>query len=119
MNWKDIKKIPFEFHTAAEIGVSAQTLSAFAKRGIVEIKNGSPKMYKRNNKNVETLYELCEKFLSPHSYFTLWKKGKEIGMLCSMASTNYILDCYENPYDLTDVYCVEFKKGQKFLLETN
>ena len=49
MDWEKYNKIPEEFATAREIGLAAATLMAMARRGFVEVKEGSPKKYKKSN----------------------------------------------------------------------
>lgn len=110
MDWEKYNLIPEEFATAREIGLAAATLGAMARRGFVEVKDTSPKQYRKLNNSAIKIFQLCEENAADYdTYFTLWKKGREIGMLCSMSSSNDVLDCWGNKYDLTDVYKIKFR----------
>jgi hypothetical protein len=111
MDWKKYEQIPEEFATAREIGLAAATLGAMARRGFVEILDTSPKQYRKVNSPSVKIYQLYE--IHKTDYFILFKKGKKVGMLCSMSGNN-ILDCWGNIYDLTDVYRIEFSPQAKF-----
>lgn len=105
----NLDKIPEEFKTAREIGLAAATLGALARRGLVEVLDTTPKQYRRVSGSAARVYQLCEENKSDYdTYFSLYKKDKKIGMLCSIVN-NTIVDCWGNPYDLTDVCRVEFR----------
>lgn len=109
MDWEKYNKIPEEFATAREIGLAAATLMAMARRGFVEVKEGSPKKYKKSNNPSIKIYMLCEQNKDDYdTYFTLRKSTEKLGMLCSI-SNNTVVDCWGNPYDLTNVNRVEFR----------
>ena len=104
----DYDKIPREFATAREIGIAAATLGALARRGIVEVLDGSPKKFRRANNSFAEIYQLCETNKDDYdTYFTLRKSTEKLGMLCSI-SNGKIVDCWGNPYDLSNVNIVEF-----------
>ena len=107
MDWEKYNKVPEEFATAKEIGLAAATLGAMVRRGFVETLDTSPKQYRRVNNPSIQIYKLYEEKNKPN-YFTLFKKNKQIGMLCSM-SGNDIIDCWGKPYDLSDVCRIEIK----------
>ena len=116
MDWEKYNKVPKEFATAREIGLAAATLGAMARRGFVEVLDGSPKKYKRINNPAIHIYRLCEENKDDYEdYFTLHKEGAPYGMLCSM-SDGTVLDCWGKPYDLTNVIRIEFRT-KKFNLK--
>ena len=47
MDWEKYEKVPAEFATAREIGLAAATLGAMARRGLVEVKDTTPKQYRK------------------------------------------------------------------------
>ena len=49
MDWEKYNKVPETFATAREIGLAAATLGAMARRGLVEVKDTSPKQYRKIN----------------------------------------------------------------------
>ncbi len=109
MDWEKYEKVPENFATAREIGLAAATLGAMARRGLIEVKNTSPKQYRKINNSSAKIYSLCEQNKTDFdTYFTLRKRNKPIGMLCSI-SNNTIVDCWGKPYDLTDVNKIEFR----------
>ena len=109
MDWEKYNKVTETFATAREIGLAAATLGAMARRGFVEVKNTSPKQYRKINSPAVKIYQLCEENAADYdTYFTLRKSNQPLGMLCSI-SNNTIVDCWGNPYDLTDVCKVEFR----------
>jgi hypothetical protein len=109
MDFEKYNMIPEEYKTAREIGLAAATLGALARRGLVEIQDGSPKKYRKVNNSTAQIYALCEENKNDYdTYFTLRKSTEKLGMLCSI-SNNTIVDCWGKPYDLTNVNKVEFR----------
>ena len=109
MDWEKYNKVPEEFATAREIGLAAATLGAMARRGFVEVKDTSPKQYRRIETPAIKVYMLCEQNKKDYeTYFTLRKSDRPLGMLCSI-SNNTVVDCWGKPYDLTNVCRVEFR----------
>ena len=109
MDWEKYNQVPEDFATAREIGLAAATLGAMARRGLVEVKNTTPKQYRRIATPAIKIYKLCEENKDDYdTYFTLRKPYRPIGMLCFM-SNNTIVDCWGNPYDLTNVCKIEFR----------
>lgn len=109
MDWKKYNQVPTEFTTAREIGLAAATLAAMARRGFVEIKNTTPKQYRRITTPAIKIHQLCEENKEDYdTYFTLRKSNQPLGMLCSISNA-VILNCWGNPYDLTDVCKIEFR----------
>ena len=105
----NLDKIPKEFATAREIGLAAATLGALARRGLVEVLDTTPKQYRRIDGPAARIYQLCEENKKDYdTYFSLYKKNKEIGMLCSIVN-NTIIDCWGKSYDLTDVCQIKFR----------
>lgn len=95
---------PDIWYTAAELGVAPATMTAMVNRKFVEKTNTSPKKYKKINNYATQIIELAKNV----DFFTLYKKNHSIGMLCSLKN-DVILDCWGNPYDLTDVISVSIK----------
>lgn len=114
MDWEKYSQVPTEFATAREIGLAAATLGAMARRGFVEVLDTSPKQYRKIDNPAIKIYQLYDQYQT--DYFTVFKKDKKIGMLCSMSSSNTVLDCWGNPYDLTDTCRVEFNNKISFNL---
>ena len=109
MDWKQYDKVPEEFATAKQIGLAAATLGAMARRGFVEILDTSPKQYKKSNNPAIKIYQLCEENKDDYdTHFTLRKSTEALGMYCSIAN-NTIVDCWGQPYDLTNVNKIEFR----------
>ena len=107
--------VPTEFATAKEIGLAPATLGAMVRRGMVEATNTSPKRYRRIDNVAIKVYQLCEENKHKYdTYFTVFKKDKELGMLCSISNNN-IVDCWGNVYDLTNACAVQFGK-EKILI---
>lgn len=110
MDWEKYNLVPKEFKTAREIGLAAATLGALARRGFVEVKEGSPKQYRKIASPAIKIYQLCDIYSDQYdTYFTLYKKDAPIGMFCSIVN-NTIVDCWGKPYDLTDVIAASFRK---------
>lgn len=118
MDWsKYYDLIPEEFKTAREIGLAAATLGAMARRGLIEVKDGSPKRYRKIDSTAIKIYQLCDMYKDKYdTYFTLYKEGAPYGMLCSITNGT-IVDCWGNPYDLTDVIEISFRKKKINLKE--
>jgi hypothetical protein len=113
MDWEKYNLIPEEFKTAREIGLAAATLGAMARRGMVEVKNTTPKQYRKLNSNIMKIYYLCEVYADQYdTYFGVYKENEKVGMLCSL-SNGTVLDCEGNPYDLNNVVALRF--GQKMI----
>lgn len=109
MDWSKYEQVPAEFATASEIGLAAATLGAMARRGLVEVEDGKPKRYRKSNGPAAKIYQLCDENKKDYdTYFTLRKSTERLGMLCSI-SNNVIVDCWGNPYDLTNVNKIEFR----------
>ncbi len=102
--------VPEEFATAKEIGLAAATLGAMARRGLVEVLDTTPKQYRKvKESHTAKIYQFCEINKDDYdTYFTLRKKDRPLGMLCSI-SNNVIVDCWGKPYPLDNVCKVEFR----------
>ena len=110
MDFSKYNQIPTEPATASQIGLAAATLSAMARRGLVEVIPGKPNKYRRINNPAVKIYQLCDIYSDQYdTYFTLYKKDAPIGMLCSIVN-NTIVDCWGKSYDLTDVIEISFRK---------
>lgn len=97
-----------EYKTASQIGLPAATLGALARRGMIEVLDTTPKQYRKTLGNIAKIYMLIEQNKDDYdTYFCLRKSDRKIGMLCSF-SKNTVLDCWGNPYDLTNVNRIDF-----------
>lgn len=109
MDFTKYNKVPTEFATASVIGLSAATLSAMARRGLVEVLPGKPNKYRRVENSVIKVYQLLEENKDDYSeFFTLRKRNATLGMLCWLKSGE-VVDCWGNKYDLSDVVSLELR----------
>ena len=109
MDLNKYNQIPTEFSTAASIGLPAQTLTAYARRGMVEVLKGKPNKYRRIDNSGARVYEFLEKNKHKYNqYFTLHKADEQLGMMCSLVNGE-VVDCWGNKYDLTGVVTIEIK----------
>ena len=93
---------PGVVQSAAKWGVSAATLLAMSKRGLVDVYDGSPKLYSRKPRG--KILDIMD-LVAAHKaeYFTLFQYGRELGMLCRIKDSR-VVDAWDKPYDLEDVY---------------
>lgn len=109
MDIKKYEQIPTEFATAKEIGLSAQTLAAYVRRGMAECLSGSPNKYRRIENNAIKVYNFLDKNKNKFDqYFTIYKSNEKIGMLCSL-SGGEVVDCWGDKYDLKTAIAVGIK----------
>jgi hypothetical protein len=109
MDFTKYNQVPFEPTTAKEIGLAAATLSAMARRGLVEVISGKPNKYRRIENPAIRIYQLLEENKSDFDeFFTLRKKDTTLGMLCYIKGGE-VVDCWGKRYDLTDVIRIEFR----------
>ena len=99
---------------AASWGISAATLGAMAKRGLVEVFEGKPKKYRRAEKG---LYARIVELGRETDYFGLFKRDEELGMLCRIKDGR-ILDAWDKPYDVEGVYKIRIN-SQFIALDEN
>ena len=101
-----------KWYTATELGMAAASMTAMVRRGLVVDRAGKPKQYKKvANVLVKILDILKDK---DFEFFTLYKTDRPLGMLCSIKNEQ-VLDCWEKPYDLTNV-CKLVVKHQEFTI---
>lgn len=106
MDLTKYEQIPIDFATAKQIGLSAQTLAAFVRRGMAEVLPGSPNKYRKIENNSIKVYLFLEKNKNKiDKYFALYNTNENIGMLCSL-SNNEVVDCWGKKYDLQKVYSI-------------
>lgn len=109
MDFSKYNQIPTEPATAARIGLAAATLSAMARRGLVEVITGKPNKYRRIDNPSIRIYQLLEENKNDFDeFFMLKKKDADLGMLCYVKGGE-IVDCWGKRYDLTDVCKIEFR----------
>ena len=112
MDYSKYNQIPTEPATAAQIGLAAATLSAMARRGLVEVIHGKPNKYRRIENPSIKIYQLLEENKSDFDeFFMLRKKNARYGMLCSLKNGT-IMDCWGKEYDLTDVNYLQIGKKE-------
>lgn len=99
-----------EYKTASQIGLPAATLGALARRGLIDVLDTVPKQYRKASGNIARIYSLIEENKDDYdTYFILTKSTERLRMLCSFSkSRNVVLDCWGNPYDLSNVVKIEF-----------
>lgn len=109
MDFSKYNQVPTEPATAKEIGLASATLSAMARRGLVEVIPGKPNKYRRIENPTIKIYQLLEENKNDFDeFFTLRKKDTQLGMLCYIKGGE-IVDCWGKRYDLTDVCKIEFR----------
>lgn len=101
MDFSKYNQIPAEFATASQIGIAAATLSAMARRGMVEVRDTTPKQYRRVVSPIAGLYQIIEQH-KDCEFFTLYRDPTELGMLCYI-SKGEVVDCWGRKYDLSEV----------------
>lgn len=115
MDLSKYELIPTEFATAKKIGLAAQTLNAYVRRGMAEVQKGSPNKYRRIENVSIKIYDFLEKNKNKfNQYFTLYKENEPLGMMCSLVGGE-VADCYGNKYNLVGVTTIEIK-GKKYVL---
>lgn len=119
MDWNKYNLVPTEFKTAREIGLAAATLGAMARRGFVEVLDGSPKKYKRIETPQIRVYQLLDEHANEfEEFFTLYKIGAPYGMLCSLDKSGDVLDCWGEKYDLNNIDYIKIGQN-KYKLKEN
>ena len=109
MDFSKYNQVPTEPATAKEIGLAAATLSAMARRGLVEVIPGKPNKYRRIDNPAIKIYQLLEENKDDYGeFFMLKKKDAKLGMLCYIKGGE-IVDCWGKRYDLTDVNYLELR----------
>ena len=110
MDFSKYNQVPTEPATAAQIGLAAATLSAMARRGLVEVSPGKPNKYRRIDNPSIKIYQLLEEHKDEFDeFFTLRKKDAALGMLCWLKNGE-VVDCWGDKYDLSDVVVLELGK---------
>ena len=109
MDLKKYEQIPTEFATAKEIGLSAQTLAAVVRRGMAEVQSGSPNKYRKIENSSIKVYNFLDKNKNKFDqYFTIYKEGEPLGMLCSLIGGE-VADCWGKKYDLKGACAIGIK----------
>lgn len=109
MDYSKYNQVPTEPATASQIGLAAATLSAMARRGLVEVIPGKPNKYRRIDNPAIRIYQLLEENKNDfEEFFMLRKKDAQLGMLCYIKGGE-IVDCWGKRYDLTDVNYLELR----------
>jgi hypothetical protein len=109
MDFTKYNQVPIEPATAAQIGLAAATLSAMARRGLVEVIPGKPNKYRRIDNPAIRIHQLLEENKNDFDeFFTLRKKDAALGMLCWLKGGE-VVDCWGNKYDLSDVITLELR----------
>ena len=89
-----------KWYTASELGMYAASMTAMVRRGLVEDLNCRPKKYRKKENKLIKILNCLRNF--DYEFFTLYREGQSIGMLCSLDKER-VLDCWEKLYDLTNV----------------
>ena len=111
MDWTKYNQIPTEPATASQIGLAAATLSAMARRGLVEVIPGKPNKYRRIHNPAIKIYQLLEENKDDYGeFFTLQRSyGKYNGKMLCYIKGGEVVDCWGKRYDLADVIRIEFR----------
>jgi hypothetical protein len=110
MDFTKYNQVPTEYATASTIGLAAATLTAMARRGLVEVLSGKPNKYRRIDNPSIKIYQLLEEHKDEFDeFFTLRKKDAALGMLCWLKNGE-VVDCWGDKYDLSDVVVLELGK---------
>ena len=83
-------------------GYAPATLSAMARRGLLECLGGKPQRYVKKRCVFSQIDEILKREGNPE-FFVLFSKGEKLGMMCSIKN-NTVIDCYGKTYDLSKVY---------------
>lgn len=112
MDFSKYNQVPIEPATASQIGLAAATLSAMARRGLVEVIPGKPNKYRRIDNPTIKIYQLLEENKNDfNEFFILKKKDAPYGMFCSLKKGT-IMDCWGKEYDLIDVNYLQIGKKE-------
>lgn len=96
-----------KWYTASELGMAAASMTAMVRRGLVDDWSCRPKKYRKKENKLIKILGYLQNF--EYEFFTLYREGETIGMLCSLDKER-VLDCWENLYDLTSVNRLVVKK---------
>lgn len=111
MDFSKYNQVPTEPATAKEIGLAAATLSAMARRGLIEVIPGKPNKYRRIDNPAIKIHQVLEQNKDIFKeFFVVKKKDAKLGMLCYLKNGD-IMDCWGNRYDVTGV--CEVRIGQR------
>ena len=89
-------------YSAKQLGVYPASLTAMAKRGMVKRLPTSPATYVKLDNTLGLILDAVKNYPDAE-FFILFKRGKELGMLCR-EKNGAVLDAFDKVYDLTDVY---------------
>jgi hypothetical protein len=110
MDFAKYNQVPTEPATAAQIGLAAATLSAMARRGLIEVIPGKPNKYRRIDNPAIKIYQLLEENKDDYGeFFVVYRRNETLGMLCSLSKSGDVLDCWGEKYDLTNAVGVSFR----------
>ena len=101
-----------KWYTAKELGMAAASMSAMVRRGLVIDRAGKPKQYKKTSTVLVKILDILKD--KDFEYFTLFKTDRKLGML-RKKKNEQVLDCWDQPYDLTNV-CKLVVKHQEFTI---
>ena len=98
------------WYTAKDLGVAPATMTALVNRNLaIKDDSCSPKKYLKVNNVLLKIIEIVEQEKSANKYFTLYKTNEELGMFCSIKNDK-VLDCWDNSYDISNVFKLEINK---------
>ena len=111
MDFSKYNQIPTEPATAAQIGLAAATLSAMARRGLIEGIPGKPNKYRRIDNPAAKIYQLLKENKDDYGeFFTLQRSyGDYNGRMLCYVKGGEVVDCWGKRYDLADVIRIEFR----------
>ena len=100
-------------YTASDLGVTAQSLIAMERRGMVIKYDTTPRTFEKKESKLYKILKIVKPLINLE-YFTLYKEGSDIGMLCYYKNDK-IMDCCDNDYNVDDVNRILVRSGDYYL----
>lgn len=100
-------------YTAKDLTISPASMLAMERRGMVKKVAVKPNRYMKQRNTAIDIAKIVE---DKDVYFTVWKVGKTMGMMCRFKN-NSIVDCWDKPYDVSGVNRVLYKGKEVELYE--
>ena len=92
-------------YTAKDLLVAPASLLAMERRGMVKLVAMKPNRYIKKRNAAIDIAKIVE---DKDAYFSVWKVGEKMGMMCRFKN-NTIVDCWDKPYDASDVERILYK----------
>ena len=109
------KMTPGEAKAAAAWGISASSLLAMSRRGLVDVIDGKPKLYRRKDRSM--LLRIMSMLADDIEYFSLYRRNEKLGMLCYLEKGK-VFDAFGNPYEVDNrIFKIRIKDKEYSLEE--